>query len=144
MSQDLPAWGDRALEKLESCSLVLAVYSLFALMEAAHDVLPEGRLHSKFWLMKGLFISNTVSFRVAKLYENQDERLGPLCYPSETLASAVAGAVLISLSVPGAFLARHAFPMTDLEIVPKTAFQGSFEPEEISVGPLSSYVRLPV
>merc|ERR1719223_2537856 len=122
MTQDLPDWGDRALEKLESCSLVLAVYSLFALMEAAHDILPEGRLHSKFWMMKGLFITNTVAFRASKLALTKDLQLGALCYPSETLASAVAGAVLISVAVPGALLARHAFPVTDLAIKPKTAF----------------------
>lgn len=126
MTENLTHSQEKRLGEVELLSLLLAMYGLFSLLEASHAVLPEHRHgHSKFWVIKGVFIASTATFRLCAEVFQTDLRAGDFCYTSETLATAWAAAIMAVLCVPLARLAVHAFPVTDL--FPLAKAEGSQE-----------------
>lgn len=119
MSEYMTHELEEKVGRFEVLSLLFAMYGLFALLEASHSVLHERRLgHAKFWVIKGVFIASTATFRICCNIFRQDLRAGDFCYTSETLASAWSGAATAVFCVPLAILARYAFPTTDLFALP--------------------------
>ncbi|CAK0806671.1 unnamed protein product, partial [Prorocentrum cordatum] len=114
MAEELPERLHNILPKLETLSLVTAMYGIFALLEATHEVLIERRTHAKFWVVKGTFIANLASFRLACAFVRSDVRVGNMCYTSETIATAWSGLFAAVMSVPLALLSTYAYPQDDL------------------------------
>uniref|UniRef100_A0A7S2QEQ7 Uncharacterized protein n=1 Tax=Zooxanthella nutricula TaxID=1333877 RepID=A0A7S2QEQ7_9DINO len=101
------------LQKIEVLSLVLAMYALFCLLEATSARLHAVHSHSKFWTIKGIFIANTLTFRVTSALVEKDVRVGDACYSHEAMAAAWAGMVTAALAVPLAGLSRRAYPVEE-------------------------------
>jgi hypothetical protein len=114
MAEELPERVHKILPKLEALSLVTAMFGIFALLEATHEVLTERRTHAKFWVVKGTFIANLASFRIACAFVQNDVRVGNMCYTSETVATAWSGLFAAVVSVPLALLGTYAYPQEDL------------------------------
>lgn len=98
------------LAQLETASLVLAMYSLFSLLDATHVTLHHHRTHAKFWTIKGTFIGSTMVLRIVSTIVTKDVKIGNECYSAGALAAAYSGAITAVLAVPLAALSRYAFP----------------------------------
>mmetsp|Transcript_125721 Transcript_125721/g.355536 ORF Transcript_125721/g.355536 Transcript_125721/m.355536 type:complete len:349 (-) Transcript_125721:75-1121(-) len=109
----LPPGVAPSLKYLETCSLVTAMYGLFALLFATHDAL-ERRCHAKFWVIKGTCVANKMSYRFFSEAVKDDIRVGSLCYSSEMLAAARAAALTSLLVIPFAVISMYAFARDDI------------------------------
>lgn len=114
MNNILPSGLELLPQYLEMGSLVLAMYGLFALLFASHDIL-DRRCHAKFWVIKGACIVNKVTFRFFRGSVQDDVRIGELCYTSTVLSVARAAAVTAVLLMPFSVLSMYAYGRDDIK-----------------------------
>jgi len=114
-SEKLSHHAHKVVGRIEVLSLLLAMYGLFALIIATHDVLPNHRLHAKFWTVKGSFIASMAIFRIFCEVLSDDVRVGGRCYTREMIAAAQAGTLTAILTVGFSGLASYAFRPEDLD-----------------------------
>jgi len=105
---------EKTMSKFETLSLIIAMYALFQLLEATHEMLHDKHCHSKFWTIKGTFIANTAIFRLGHAIFTEDVRIGDECYTGGAVAAAWSGMITATLAVPLALLSRHAYRREDL------------------------------
>lgn len=118
----MPPWVQRVIARVDSLSLLLAVYGLFALLFAAERVISKRNLHTKFWALKGLLVVNTLVFRLCtEVPHNCYYALG-FCYSALTLGAARSSAITIVVLVPLTIFMRQAFPSS--EIAPAQSLPG--------------------